>query len=134
MTIDILMIFITPFAVSFMITPLVERLALRLGAIDQPSERKIHTQPTPRLGGVAVCGSFLISYEIFHLLWPAVPIATWATPEQGLMVGASLLLILIVGVWDDLRSLGPGKKFLIQLLAGTLVYVAGFRISSITHP
>jgi len=46
----------------------------------------------------------------------------------------SLTIVLFLGIWDDLKPLTPGKKFLGQVLAASIVYLAGFRISAITHP
>jgi UDP-GlcNAc:undecaprenyl-phosphate GlcNAc-1-phosphate transferase len=43
------------FSVAFIITPIVKAIALRVGKVDLPSARKVHKQPIPRLGGIAIC-------------------------------------------------------------------------------
>ena len=50
---------IISFCASLILTPLVRSLAVRVGAIDQPGERKIHTVSMPRLGGVGRRGGFV---------------------------------------------------------------------------
>ena len=75
---------------SFALTPVVARLALSLGAIDQPGGRKIHSQPIARLGGLAMAISFLVVVLI------CVPI----NRELLGLVGGVVILVA-VGVVDD---------------------------------
>lgn len=126
--------FVIPGVLSLMLTPLVIRLANFIGAIDHPDERKVHSHPIPRLGGVAIFTSFLASLVIFFFFDPTRTSSLWVVSHQGIMLIASLLLVFLLGMWDDLHSLKPGQKFLIQLIAATIAYLAGFRISSVTHP
>ena len=58
--------FITALVSSAILTPLVIAVANKIGAIDDPTEeRRVHLSPTPRLGGMAIFLSFLISASIF---------------------------------------------------------------------
>src|SRR5689334_4906029 len=126
--------FVIPLVLSLILTPLVIRLAKRIGAIDQPNERKVHKFPIPRLGGVAIYASFLLSLVLYFYINPALRPFSLMEPHTGVMLAASLTLVVILGIWDDVRQLTPGKKFFFQFLAAAMVYAAGFRISSITHP
>jgi UDP-GlcNAc:undecaprenyl-phosphate/decaprenyl-phosphate GlcNAc-1-phosphate transferase len=54
------------FIASIVLTPIVKRIAFRLGAVDSPNYRKLHTRVMPRLGGLAIFGSFLIGYMILR--------------------------------------------------------------------
>ncbi|MBI3787737.1 MAG: undecaprenyl/decaprenyl-phosphate alpha-N-acetylglucosaminyl 1-phosphate transferase, partial [Ignavibacteriales bacterium] len=126
--------FVVPGIFSLILTPGVIRLANFIGAIDHPDERKVHSHPIPRLGGVAIFISFLSSLVIFYFFDPTRASSLWIVSHQGIMLIASLLLVFLLGIWDDLQSLKPGQKFLIQLIAATIAYLAGFRISSVTHP
>jgi UDP-GlcNAc:undecaprenyl-phosphate/decaprenyl-phosphate GlcNAc-1-phosphate transferase len=54
-------LFIVAFLCTLILTPLSVRLAVAIGAVDYPNDRKIHVQPTPRLGGVAIAGSILVT-------------------------------------------------------------------------
>lgn len=128
------MLFFVPLALSLAITPLVIAYARRIGAMDQPNERKVHKNPIPRLGGVAIYTSFFLSVVFALTLDTGVTAFAGMTPRSGVMLVASLTIVLLIGIWDDLYQLSPGRKFLGQLVAGTIVYFAGFRISAITHP
>lgn len=127
-------LFLIPLAISLGITPLVISYAKRIGAIDQPNERKVHKNPIPRLGGVAIYASFFLSLAIAVYLDPGKSSFASMTPHTGLMLVLSLTMVLLLGIWDDLYQLSPGKKLIGQVLAGAVVYAAGFRISAITHP
>ena len=110
------------------------RFAKSVSSMDQPNERKIHTHPIPRLGGIAIYISFFISLVIaLYLDGPTNPLSSMDS-HVGIMLVLSLTIVLILGIWDDIRSISPGRKILGQLVAATIVYFSGFRISAITHP
>jgi UDP-GlcNAc:undecaprenyl-phosphate GlcNAc-1-phosphate transferase len=96
------------------LTPLMVHLAHQWGLVDQPSDRKIHAQPTPRLGGVAVYLGFLGSVLLNSIL-PDWMIATLAAGS----------LLLIVGVIDDIWELPASSKLVAQLVAAGLVIATG---------
>ncbi len=127
-------LFLIPLALSLGITPLVISYAKRIGAIDQPNERKVHKNPVPRLGGVAIYVSFFVTLAIALYLDSGAGTFAGMTPHTGLMLVISLTMVLLIGIWDDLYQLSPGKKLIGQVVAGTVVYFAGFKISAITHP
>lgn len=106
--------------------PLATRLAYRIGAIDEPGARKIHSQPTPRLGGLAVYAGFLGGLLVLYFLG--------GLPSRylGLLVGGTL--IFLVGVVDDVRSLSPRLKLVGQILAALVVLPFGISIAFVTHP
>ncbi len=127
-------LFLVPVLLSLVLTPLVISYAKRIGAIDQPNERKVHKLPIPRLGGVAIYASFFLSLVVSVYLDPSLHTFSGLSPHTGVMLVISLTLVLLLGIWDDLHPLTPSKKLLGQVIAGTMVYFAGFRISAITHP
>ena len=131
---QLLTIFSMPVLLSLFLTPFVIRYATRIGALDQPNERKIHKYPIPRLGGLAIYSSFFIALMLSMYFYPDLhPFATMP-PHTGVMLVISLTLVLILGIWDDVRPMTPGRKFIGQFVAAAIVYAAGFRISAITHP
>ncbi len=134
MIFELYMIFVIPLVLSLVITPLVIRFATRFGVFDQPNERKVHKYPIPRLGGVAIYASSLLSLALYMYLQPTVHPFSSMHPNTGIMLAVSVTLVLILGIWDDIRPLTPSKKFLGQFIAATIVYIAGFRITSLTHP
>jgi len=134
MPFHLILAFVLPAVITLMLTPLVMRVAIAVGAIDKPNARKAHTVPTPRMGGVAVFMSFVLSLGLLivfdsHLTFPA-----WLGGTKGILLGGSVVLVLILGVWDDLHELKAAQKFAVQLLLATVVYMAGFSIVDITHP
>ena len=96
------------------LTPLMLHLSHQWGLVDQPSERKIHVHPTPRLGGVAVYLGFLGSV-LFNSILPDWMIATLAAGS----------LLLIVGVIDDVWELPAASKLAAQLVAAGIVIATG---------
>ncbi len=117
-----------------MFTPIVIKIAYKVGAVDKPNERKVHKQPTPRLGGMATFASFVITLGLVYLIMPGREPSGFIKDGGWLVLSISLLAILLLGVCDDIWNLKPGQKFLVQFLAGSLVYLAGFNIASITNP
>jgi len=96
-------------------------LAPRLGLMDQPSARKIHAQPVPVVGGLAL---FLVLLLFSGLLMNRLPVFIWP------LLTASLVLVL-VGVLDDAMDLSPLWRFLAQALAiGLVIGLTGVKIGS----
>jgi len=123
-----------PVCLSLILTPIVIRFAIMVGAVDKPDERKIHKKPMPRLGGVAAFLSFMITLIAVHIIMPQARLDLFVAQSSWLIVVISISVILILGICDDIWALKPGQKFLVQFIAGALVYLAGFRINSITDP
>jgi len=116
------------------VTPVVIRLAFVVGAVDQPNERKTHAKPMPRLGGVAVLGSLVVALTVLFLVNPDLAAHTLGWGSAGPAIALAALLMLGLGIWDDIKTLGPGLKFLAQLAIASLVYFAGAGIKFISFP
>ena len=121
---DYLLPFWSGLMLSLALTPLSRRLAFRIGAIDQPSERRIHVVATPRLGGPA----------IFLALVGATALASWldrvSIAASGLAWPAlGALMITVLGTVDDIRPLRPGTKLLVEIVAATLAVCGGCGLS-----
>ena len=105
-------------ALAYVLTPLTARLAVRVGAMDQPNARKLHVTPIPRLGVLAIVASV---YVALGLVWVCEwPVSLHAIDPflRGLALG--LLPILIVSFIDDIRPLPALVK-----LAGHAAGAAG---------
>jgi UDP-GlcNAc:undecaprenyl-phosphate GlcNAc-1-phosphate transferase len=96
------------------LTPLMVHLSHQWGLVDQPSDRKIHVHPTPRLGGAAVYLGFLGSVLLNSIL-PDWMIATLAAGS----------LLLIIGIIDDIWELPASSKLVAQLVAAGIVIATG---------
>ena len=118
-------------AISWLVTPLVMSLAQRVGAIDQPNERKVHIRPIPRLGGVAVFTAFSLTILVMSAVhWNML--TSWVMGREGIVFFISLFVMFVLGIWDDIRTLRPLEKFLVQVALASLVYLAGCRFSSVS--
>ena len=56
---------VTTFILTVLMTPFVKKFAIRVGAVDQPNQRKVHKKIMPRMGGLAIYLSFIIGYLVF---------------------------------------------------------------------
>ncbi len=100
--------------VSVALIPLMIRLAPRLGMVDHPDARKVHSAPIPRAGGVGIAIGALI------------PVLIWVSTGPALRAYLVASLILLgFGMWDDARTLGAAVKFTGQFLAAVIVVYYG---------
>jgi UDP-GlcNAc:undecaprenyl-phosphate/decaprenyl-phosphate GlcNAc-1-phosphate transferase len=120
---DALFAFAVALALSWLLVPLTERLARRVGAIDQPRERSLHRIPTPKLGGLAILAGIVVAIALF---------LPWVPSTRALIAGA--VLIAAVGVADDLFELGAAPKLLGQIAAAMFPVFAGIAVFSFTLP
>ncbi|WP_186576579.1 MraY family glycosyltransferase [Aquibacillus kalidii] len=116
-------LFVACLAIAVMITPLIKKFAIKIGATDQPDHRKVHTKVMPRLGGLAIFISFMIGFLI-------------ASPNNELnwvvILGASL--ITLIGALDDKYQLSAKVKFTGQLIAALITVFGGVQIDFISIP
>ena len=124
-----LYLLLVSYLVATAMTPLIRRLAVRVGAVDHPSSRKIHESTTPLLGGVAVYLAFLIA-----ILANTAGLAAPLVLNEGMLgVLAGGTLLLLVGVRDDIRHVPATAKLVVQLLAATIVIWAGKLLTFFPH-
>jgi UDP-GlcNAc:undecaprenyl-phosphate GlcNAc-1-phosphate transferase len=97
-------------------TPLVVRLAHRVGAVDVPSDpRKVHTDPVPTLGGIAMILGFVVALGVAALLPDFREVFTSTSEPMGLLIGVGLIGVL--GILDDTIGLPPTVKMAGQIVA-----------------
>lgn len=107
----VILVFLTSLFITLFALPKLSRIALRLGLMDEPNNRKVHTQPKPLVGGIGM----MIAVTFTSLLF--VPIGGM----QGLFIGIAVLLF--VGFLDDYMEMGPKPKFLAQIIAAcSMIY------------
>ena len=119
---------------SLLLTRVVRDAAIKLGLTDRGGGRKIHTQPIPRLGGVAVALS--LAAPLFGMFLWSNRISRAFVADQPLLV--SLLgggaIMLAVGIWDDLRDTRALVKLGAQIAASLVVVWSGIRIEGLSVP
>jgi UDP-GlcNAc:undecaprenyl-phosphate GlcNAc-1-phosphate transferase len=122
-TIYALFAFLVAAVLAWLLVPVAERIAWRIGAIDYPNERSLHESPTPKLGGLAIFVAVVVATVLF---------LPWAEQTQALLLGA--LVITVVGVVDDVYDLPALVKLAGQVVAATIPVLNGVNVSSFTLP
>lgn len=123
MTNELVWIFLIAFVISIIATPISKRLAIKLGAIDKPEQRKKNFRPISRLGGVAIMAGFLVPTLIFLDVNRRL---------GGLLAG--ILILLVLGVVDDIKNLRARFKLGWQVVASLAVLAGGIGIVFVTNP
>ena len=116
-------------------TPLVRRLALHVGMTDLSGDRRMHEQPKPRIGGIAVFLGF--AFALFSTLGYLIARNQLRDFDKihdmiGLLFGA--ILILMVGIWDDIMGMRPRNKFVAQIVVAGISLLYGFVIKDVEKP
>lgn len=127
---DYLFIFLISMGVTYLVTPFVIRMAVRMGAVDQPSERKVHREPVPSLGGIAIYLGLISG--IFIQLFKTNGQLEGNLDLWGIIFGATF--ILLIGVIDDVFDVRPWVKLIGQIIAGLILISVGVRIEFIGNP
>lgn len=124
--------FLIALAISWWLTPEIRSRALSLGLVDKPGEeRRIHKTAVPRLGGVAIYISLMITLAILVAATGRFPHN--ARVGEGGLIGIALggTIIFLLGLLDDLESLPAKLKLLVQVLAACAAYSLGVKIKTI---
>lgn len=121
-------------AIAALLTPIVLRWARQKRLFDSPDERKVHVAPIPRLGGIAIVVAFFVPVTGLLVVDAGMTQQLTRLGNQlvGLYVGG--LLIVAIGLYDDLKGANARQKFLVQVLVAILMYAFGFRIDIISSP
>ncbi|MCA1690667.1 MAG: glycosyltransferase family 4 protein [Acidimicrobiales bacterium] len=116
-------VFTVAVAVTYVLTPGVWRLAIRIGAVVKPDERRVHQRPTPTMGGVAMLAGFLAAMAVAYQLPDFRPVFENSSEPLGLVLAA--VVILGLGLLDDLREVSAPAKVAGQVLAGSILALFG---------
>ncbi len=122
--------------VSTIMTPVVIGISHRQRWFDMPNERKIHTSPVPRLGGIGMFVASVGSALAVPLLLPVVAPGSWPVGYAVNLIPVffGFAVIHALGLLDDFHNLHAIPKFILQILAAALVTVGGFTVSIVTIP
>ena len=115
--------FVISLLASFLLTPSVKKLAFKIGALDKPEKRKVHTHVMPRLGGLAIyCGFIIAILCTVHINKDVLGIITGGT------------FIVLLGVLDDKYSLPAKVKLLGQIVAALILCAFDIKIEWLNNP
>jgi UDP-GlcNAc:undecaprenyl-phosphate/decaprenyl-phosphate GlcNAc-1-phosphate transferase len=133
LTLICLGLFFTGLVAAFVLTRYVRDFAFARGLVAVPThERHMHSSPLPRLGGVAIFLSFCVCMLV-AALWGARRPSLYAPSFLRTMatIFAPAAIVFLLGVYDDLRGVGPYVKFTVQGIAAAMLYMGGLRIVNI---
>lgn len=114
MNVDVVLMIIIPFIFVVLFIPIVKRIALHIGAMDIPNQRKVHKVPIPRLGGLGIYLGFLFGYMLFGYQ---------SVLMNSILIGS--FIVILIGIVDDIHSVPARYKFLAQLVASCIVTFYG---------
>lgn len=116
-----LLCFVTAFVLTLIFIPPVIAMVKKWRLFDKPSARKEHTSPTPTFGGISIIAGTLVSL----FLW-----FNFNSPVSAITFFLSIIVLLGVGIMDDLKDLSARYKLVIEVGLATLLAIAGIRITS----
>src|SRR5712672_3606285 len=125
-----LVTFLTALTVTYLLTPLVRGLACRFGIMDLPNERRPHKHPTARGGGLAIILGVNAAC-LAALMFPDTMRAGSFNLYWYLGFVPSCLVLLAVGLVDDIRGMKPWKKLAGQIFAAVLACLSGTRFGKL---
>ncbi|XQY91531.1 glycosyltransferase family 4 protein [Metabacillus sp. HB246100] len=115
--------FLVPLFVTVLVTPLVIKFAHIIGATDKPNYRKVHQKIMPRIGGLAIFIGVFSGYLVTGL---------YSEKITAISVGA--ILIILLGILDDIYELSARIKFISQIFIASIVVSTGLTIDFISIP
>src|SRR2546423_1347806 len=129
------LLFVASALMTLALTPVFRTFFHRMGWVDHPDQhRKLHQVPIPRLGGLPICVAFFCSVGLMYWL-PGSLAASFQRRSAGLIyILLPSLLVLAIGVWDDIRGASPFAKIVVQAIAGYWLWTLGVGIHHIGVP
>ena len=124
-----LLAFLLALGISFLATPQVRKLAVRLNVMVQPGGRRVHTRPMPLWGGIAIFGAFAFTC-LFIMKFGVDP--ALKAPILGVVVAGAI--VLTVGLLDDMKEFSAAIQALLIVGAAIILMTFGVRIQFLSHP
>ncbi len=125
------MAIIASFSASFLLVPFIIRVGHKYNLLDLPGNHKRHVRPTPILGGVALFGATWLTVGISYAIFPDLYSELSGTIFY-IFLGA--MMILLVGLSDDLKPLSAWVKLTAQVAAALLLYQGGLKVELVSIP
>lgn len=126
--------FLLSLATTWILTPWVARLAIRVGAVDRPRLRKVHTRTMPRLGGLAIFVGMWLPLSLLLFYTNSISLTVQRNVLQLYMIGGAGLSMLLLGAFDDKYDLRPRHKLLGQFTVAIILALLGVRFQIMELP
>ncbi len=121
--------FFTALVLTYITTPIAEKIAHKVGAIDVPKDnRRVHKKPIPRLGGLAIYFSTMFSFIIFSFF------EGFILDKSIISIMAGATIIVITGIIDDIKPISAKIKLVAQILAAIVLIAGGVKIDFLSNP
>jgi UDP-GlcNAc:undecaprenyl-phosphate GlcNAc-1-phosphate transferase len=117
--------------VTWLLTPLARRFAIRFGAMAEPRDRDVHAIPTPRLGGLAMYGGVCAAFAVAHSLPALSGIFKYSDVSAVVIAGG---VITLLGLVDDRWELDAITKLAGQTVAAGIMVLLGLQLLTISIP
>ena len=114
---------ITSFIIGMILIPIIRKIAIRYNFVDKPNYRKVHANPVPLVGGIAIAIIFFTILSLFGSLFIVL--------DKYLTIIAGATLLLIIGIIDDKTDMSARYKLILQFVLATMIAHSGTRISSL---
>jgi UDP-GlcNAc:undecaprenyl-phosphate GlcNAc-1-phosphate transferase len=125
---------LTALFLSVLVTPLVRRLALRIGAVSTPGGRHVHGRTVPRLGGIALAFAWTVPVVALFLHSRVIAYQLHGRVVQLAAVVLGGAVICAVGALDDARSVRSLHKLAAQVVVATFAFACGLQIQAVVLP
>lgn len=112
--------------ISFLLTPIIRKAAIRKHIFAVSNNRTIHREKVPNLGGLSIFLAFVLGFGIYHIFTES------AANFISLLIGGGI--VVLVGLWDDIRNLGCYQKLLGQIIAAVIAVSGGFSVATADAP
>ena len=129
---SLLFLGLVSFALSLLLTPLVRNVAWHFGIVDQPDQqRKIHSSPIPRMGGVAIFAAVVGAYGLLLIVRLSSGAIVSADLPLVLRLLPALAIVFGIGIIDDIISVRPWIRLAVETVAATFAWIGGIHITAI---
>ncbi len=131
MNIILIIVVFSSFLTAYILTPIVRKIANSLGIVAHPGGRRVHAQPTPLMGGIAMYLGFMVAIGVAAIVNPKL-IAGQHQTVLGIVIASTF--VAVVGVLDDKFELPGWVQALSILVGGYLLTRFGIMVLHITNP
>ncbi len=128
---EYLLVLLVAASVTYLLTPVARRFAVRVGAMAEPRDRDVHSIPTPRLGGLAIYGGVVAAMLVAHQLPSLHKVFAYSDVQAVLVAGG---VIVLLGVADDTWGLDALTKLAGQVVAAGVMVLLGLQLLTVTLP
>jgi len=125
-------ILISSIIFCLILTPFIKTVSLKYKILKKPNHRTVHENPMPLLGGIAIVLAVLSSIVSFYLIYK--PEFIWSADfSKFIILFLSGLVILTLGLLDDIKGVGPWGKFIVQIIAASIIWIFGIRLDLLAN-